>query len=107
MRASLTPWLTKYVAQYAIPHGGYLFHARRNEFEPLSPSGWTKRVKGIFERHGDVALCPKDTRIALSGPGFILISISPQDLRFRYHSLLLAYSDSWGRLLLCCWALLD
>jgi hypothetical protein len=62
INASITPWLTKYISGYAIPLGGYLFHARGNEFEPLSPSGWTKRVKAIFERHGDVALCPKDTR---------------------------------------------
>ena len=60
--SSITPWLSRYIAMHAIPHGGYLFHARGNEFEPISPSGWTYRVKAIFSRHGDVALCPKDTR---------------------------------------------
>jgi hypothetical protein len=62
INASLTPWISKYIAQYAIPVGGYLFHARGNEFEPIAPSAWTKRVKAVFARHGDVALCPKDTR---------------------------------------------
>jgi integrase len=28
----------------------------------VSPSTWTERVKAIFARHGDVALCPKDAR---------------------------------------------
>ena len=28
----------------------------------MSPSTWTKRVKAIFARHGDVAFCPKDAR---------------------------------------------
>lgn len=60
--SGLTPWLTNYIAQRAIPMGGYLFQARGNEFEPLSPSAWTRRVQSIFARHGDVALCPKDTR---------------------------------------------
>jgi hypothetical protein len=60
--SSITPWLSRYIVMHAIPHGGYLFHARGNEFEPISPSGWTYRVKAIFARHGDVALCPKDTR---------------------------------------------
>jgi len=62
INASLTPWLTRFIAQYAIPVGGYLFHARDNPFEPIAPSAWSKRVKAIFARHGDVALCPKDTR---------------------------------------------
>ena len=62
INASLTPWLTKYITDYAIPLGGYLFHASGNDFEPISEPGWTKRVKTIFARHGDVALCPKDTR---------------------------------------------
>ena len=28
----------------------------------VSPANWTRLVKKIFARHGDVALCPKDTR---------------------------------------------
>jgi hypothetical protein len=60
--SSIAPWLSRFISMHAIPHGGYLFHARGNEFEPISPSGWTYRVKAIFARHGDVALCPKDTR---------------------------------------------
>eukprot|EP00966_Prymnesium_polylepis_P000686 15284-Prymnesium_polylepis.1 len=30
--------------------------------EVVTPSAWTERVKAMFKRHGNVPLCPKDTR---------------------------------------------
>ena len=55
-------WLDRYLLLAGVPDGGYLFHARGNPFEVVNPSTWTERVKAIFARHGDVALCPKDAR---------------------------------------------
>jgi integrase len=60
--ASITTWLNRFIQVEAIPPGGFLFHTRKNKMEVVSPSAWTKRVKDIFQRHGDVSLCPKDAR---------------------------------------------
>ena len=62
INASIASWLDRYIELGSIPDGGYLFHARENKHEAVSPSAWTGRVKAIFSRHGDVALCPKDAR---------------------------------------------
>ena len=62
INASITPWLDRYIKLASIPPGGYLFHSKGDTFEVVPASTWTDRVKAIFARHGDVALCPKDAR---------------------------------------------
>ena len=59
---TVSPWLDDYISLADIPEGGFLFHPRDDKLHALSPSMWTKLVKGLFARHGDVALCPKDAR---------------------------------------------
>ena len=59
---SIAPFLDRYCERAGIQEGGFLFHAKGNQFEVVAPSTWTKRVKSIFNRHGDVPLCPKDAR---------------------------------------------
>ena len=60
--ATITPWLDRYIELAGIQDGGFLFHAPGDPLNVVSPSTWTERVKAIFARHGDVALCPKDAR---------------------------------------------
>ena len=62
VNTSITPWLNRYIQLAAISNGGYLFHVLGKKLEVVKPCTWTKRVKAIFARHGDVALCPKDVR---------------------------------------------
>ena len=62
MNASIAPWLDRYIELAEIPDDGYLFHARGDKLDVISPSAWTHRVKATFGRHGGVALCPKDAR---------------------------------------------
>ena len=63
INASIAPWLDRYIELAEIPaDGGYLFHARDDKLDVISPSAWTHRVKATFGRHGGVALCPKDAR---------------------------------------------
>jgi len=67
INSSISPWLDDYIELASIPDGGYLFHKRGDSFAATSPSVWSEMVKAIFKRHGDVALCPKDTRSAFVG----------------------------------------
>ena len=62
INATITPWLDRYIKLASIQDGGFLFHAPGDPLNAVSPSTWTERVKAIFARHGDVALCPKDAR---------------------------------------------
>jgi len=62
INTSITPWLDRYIELAGIQDGGFLFHAPGDPQAAASPSTWTERVKAIFARHGDVALCPKDAR---------------------------------------------
>ena len=62
INASITPWLDRYIKLANIQDGRFLFHAPGDPLNVVSPSTWTERVKAIFARHGDVALCPKDAR---------------------------------------------
>ena len=62
INASITPWLDRYIKLVGIQDGGFLFYAPGDPQAAVSPSTWTKRVKAIFARHGDVAFCPKDAR---------------------------------------------
>ena len=41
---------------------GFLFHVPGDPQAAVAPPTWTKCVKAIFARHGDVAFCPKDAR---------------------------------------------
>ena len=62
INASITPWLDRYIKLAGIHDGGFLFHAPGDPQTAVAPPTWTKRVKAIFARHGDVAFCPKDAR---------------------------------------------
>ena len=60
--SSITPWLDRHIKASEIPAGGFMFHARGDKFKAVAPCTWTGRIKAVFARHGDVALCPKDAR---------------------------------------------
>ena len=45
INASIVPCLDRYIKIAAIPQGGFLFHARNNKMEVVTPSAWTERVK--------------------------------------------------------------
>jgi integrase len=62
VNASITPWLDRYIELTGVQDGGFLFPARDTPLEAVAPSTWTERVKAMFARHGDVALCPKEAR---------------------------------------------
>ena len=62
LNACITPWLDRYSRLFDIRDGHFLFHASGDPLKPVPPSTWSERVKAIFARHGDVALCPKDVR---------------------------------------------
>ena len=62
INASVTHWLDRYIAEADIPSSGFLFHSRNDKFTAVLPTNFARLVKKTFERHGDVALCPKDTR---------------------------------------------
>ena len=54
--------LDRYIKLNDIQDGRFLFPAPGDPLEAVPSSTWTERVKAIFARHGDVALCPKDAR---------------------------------------------
>ena len=60
LNASITPWLDRYIRLFDIQDGRLLFHTRGDPLKVVPPSTWSDRVKAIFARHGDVALCPKE-----------------------------------------------
>ena len=62
INASIAPWLDRYIKLAGVQDGGFLFHAPDDPQTAVAPPTWTKRVKAIFARHGDVAFCPKDAR---------------------------------------------
>jgi hypothetical protein len=62
LNASVVEWLDRYLELTSIPNGGYLFHAKSDVTEPLSPQGWTRLVQSIYFKHANVRMCPKDLR---------------------------------------------
>ena len=62
INSSLEPSLDSYIELFDIQPGGYLFARRGDPSQAVSLTNWSRLVKKIFARHGDVALCPKDAR---------------------------------------------
>ena len=62
LSASVSHWLDTYIELFDIPSSGYLFHSKGDPMVVMPPPTWTYTVKSVFQKHGNVGLCPKDTR---------------------------------------------
>ena len=63
INSSVTPWIDAYLSlKESVLFGSYLFPDKDDPTIPIRDYNWTRLIKSLFKRHGDVGLCPKDLR---------------------------------------------